>query len=123
MVWNLSFKSWLKRAGSIAGRNFSDEEWSKFLPDEEYRPTFPQGLLMQAHQAALQGNSQAAERAYRDLAQLVSQSKSAELTSGRSSGNPRWLCAGSGSRLRERRCDRIPKTAWHTAMCAVWRGL
>jgi WD40 repeat protein len=79
LVWDLSLERWLERAGSIAGRNFTEEEWSRFLPDEKYHPTFPQGLLMRAHEAALEGKSQAAEAAYRELTQIVSKSKNADL--------------------------------------------
>lgn len=79
LVWDLSLKGWLERAGSIAHRNFTHDEWKGFLPDEKYRPTFPQGLLMETHEAALKRNSRAAETAYRDLTQRVSQSKNADL--------------------------------------------
>lgn len=79
LVWDLSPERWLERAGAIACRNFSEEEWSRFLPDEKYHPTFPQGLLTQAHEAAVKANFQAAEVAYRDLTTWVSKSRNAEL--------------------------------------------
>jgi WD40 repeat protein len=83
VVWDLSPEGWLERAGSIAGRNFTADEWKVFLPDEEnYRRTFPQGLLLEAHEAALKADSRAtadAEKAYRDLIQWISQGKNADL--------------------------------------------
>ena len=29
-------------AGRIANRNFARDEWRQYLPDEPYRPTFPE---------------------------------------------------------------------------------
>jgi WD40 repeat protein len=78
LVWDLSLEGWLDRAGSIAGRNFTEDERERFLPDEDYSPRFPQGLLMEAHEAALKGDSKA-EEAYRDLATKVSKIKKADL--------------------------------------------
>jgi WD40 repeat protein len=53
LVWDLSLEGWRARACAIAGRNFTEEEWARYLPDENYRPTFRRGQLMEARAAAL----------------------------------------------------------------------
>jgi WD40 repeat protein len=42
VVWDMDFESWKRRAARIANRNFSRDEWRQYLPDEPYRPTFPE---------------------------------------------------------------------------------
>jgi len=38
-VWNVDPADWLTRACAVAGRNFTQPEWEKFLPDRAYQPT------------------------------------------------------------------------------------
>jgi len=42
VLWDLSTKSWLKKACEMAGRNFTQNEWHQYFPDEEYRLTCTQ---------------------------------------------------------------------------------
>lgn len=42
IVWDLDLESWLQKACQIAGRNFTQVEWSEFFPDRRYRATCPQ---------------------------------------------------------------------------------
>jgi WD40 repeat protein len=79
LVWDLSFEGWLARACSIVGRNLTEDEWARFLPDEKYRPTFRRGLLTEAHEAVLRSDSRTAEKAYRDLTEWISRGKNADL--------------------------------------------
>ena len=53
LVWDLSVEGWRTRACKIAGRNFTEEEWARYLPDESYRRTFRRRQLMDARGAAL----------------------------------------------------------------------
>lgn len=39
VFWNVDFDSWVDHACRIANRNFTQREWSHFLPDEPYRLT------------------------------------------------------------------------------------
>jgi WD40 repeat protein len=41
-VWPVSVDAWLDHACTIAGRNFSQEEWRRFVPDHDYERTCPQ---------------------------------------------------------------------------------
>jgi len=79
LVWDLSLDGWLQRASAIAERNFTPSEWTEFLPDEKYHPTFALGLLMEAHEDALKNDTKAAEAAYRTLTEWVSKGKNADL--------------------------------------------
>ena len=79
LVWDLSLDGWLQRASVIAERNFAPSEWTEFLPDEKYHPTFVLGLLMEAHEDALKNDTKAAEAAYRTLTEWVSKGKNADL--------------------------------------------
>ncbi len=56
LVWDLSVEGWRTRAGKIAGRNFTEEEWARYLPDEPYRPTFRRGQLTDARGSALKAD-------------------------------------------------------------------
>jgi hypothetical protein len=40
-LWDVDPEAWVQRAGRIANRNFSRNEWLEYFPDEPYRPTFP----------------------------------------------------------------------------------
>jgi WD40 repeat protein len=42
MLWDMSFESWMRRAGQIANRNFTLDEWREYFLDEPYRATFPE---------------------------------------------------------------------------------
>jgi WD40 repeat protein len=41
MLWDVDLDSWQRRAGAIANRNFTREEWRQYFPDEPYRAAFP----------------------------------------------------------------------------------
>jgi hypothetical protein len=41
VLWDMDLKSWQRRAGLIANRNFTREEWREYFPDTPYRKTFP----------------------------------------------------------------------------------
>jgi WD40 repeat protein len=53
LVWDLSVEGWRTRACKIAGRNFTEEEWTRYLPDEKYRQTFRRGELVNSRGTAL----------------------------------------------------------------------
>ncbi|HEX5942164.1 MAG TPA: hypothetical protein VFY66_07790, partial [Anaerolineales bacterium] len=38
-IWDLDPTSWIEKACQIAGRNFTQEEWAQYFPDEAYRAT------------------------------------------------------------------------------------
>jgi WD40 repeat protein len=40
--WDIDPASWRERACSIAGRNLTQDEWERFLPDRPYRRTCDQ---------------------------------------------------------------------------------
>jgi WD40 repeat protein len=42
VLLDVDLKSWQRRAGRIANRNFTRDEWRQYLPAEPYRPTFPE---------------------------------------------------------------------------------
>jgi WD40 repeat protein len=42
VLWDVDLDSWQRRAGRIANRNFTWEEWRQYFPDEPYRTTFPE---------------------------------------------------------------------------------
>ncbi len=42
LLWDVDEESWEKRLCRIAGRNFTQEEWQKYLGDRPYEKTFPQ---------------------------------------------------------------------------------
>jgi WD40 repeat protein len=42
IIWDLDPTSWIQKACQIAGRNFTQEEWVQYFPDEAYRTTCPQ---------------------------------------------------------------------------------
>jgi WD40 repeat protein len=39
-LWDVDFESWKRIAGQVANRNFTRDEWKKYLPDVPYRRTF-----------------------------------------------------------------------------------
>ncbi len=41
VMWDVDLESWQRRAGLIANRNFTREEWRDYFPDTPYRSTFP----------------------------------------------------------------------------------
>jgi WD40 repeat protein len=41
VLLDLDLESWQRRAGRMANRNFTRDEWRRYFPDEPYRPTFP----------------------------------------------------------------------------------
>ena len=41
VLWDVDLESWQRRAGRIANRNFTREEWRDYFPDTPYRTTFP----------------------------------------------------------------------------------
>ena len=41
-LWNMQEEFWLERACELAGRNFTQEEWNQFFPNEPYRRTCSQ---------------------------------------------------------------------------------
>jgi WD40 repeat protein len=75
ILWDVNFDSWQRRAAEIAGRNLTREEWSNYLPDEPYRPTFPYGLMLEAHKHALRGEAGEARRDYADAVKTAATTK------------------------------------------------
>jgi WD40 repeat protein len=53
LIWDLSVGGWRARACRIAGRNFTEEEWARYLPDEKYRSTFRREQFLEAHGTGL----------------------------------------------------------------------
>jgi WD40 repeat protein len=41
MLWDVDLSSWQRRAGQIANRNLTRQEWREYFPEESYRATFP----------------------------------------------------------------------------------
>ncbi len=41
LLWDVDPKSWQRKAGQIANRNFTRDEWRQYFHDEPFRPTFP----------------------------------------------------------------------------------
>jgi hypothetical protein len=41
VLLDVDLKSWQHKAGQIANRNFTRDEWRQFFPEEPYRATFP----------------------------------------------------------------------------------
>ncbi len=41
MLLDIDLDSWQRRAGRIANRNFTREEWREYFPERPYRATFP----------------------------------------------------------------------------------
>jgi hypothetical protein len=41
VLWDVDLESWQRKAGRIANRNFTRDEWRQYFPEEPYRPTFP----------------------------------------------------------------------------------
>jgi WD40 repeat protein/class 3 adenylate cyclase len=40
-VWPATVRAWLDQACAVAGRNFTHEEWDRFVPGQDYRRTCP----------------------------------------------------------------------------------
>jgi WD40 repeat protein len=40
-LWDVNFESWVNRACNIANRNFTVEEWRRYIGEEPYRKTCP----------------------------------------------------------------------------------
>jgi hypothetical protein len=40
-VWPVSVRGWMDHACSVARRNFTQEEWSRFVPNQPYQRTCP----------------------------------------------------------------------------------
>jgi hypothetical protein len=41
VLWDVDLESWQRRAGRIANRNFTREEWREDFPETPYHATFP----------------------------------------------------------------------------------
>jgi WD40 repeat protein len=41
LLWDVDLESWQRRAGQIASRNFTWQEWREYFHDEPYDATFP----------------------------------------------------------------------------------
>lgn len=41
ILWSMDVNSWQKRAGEMANRNFTCQEWTQYMGQETYRATFP----------------------------------------------------------------------------------
>ena len=41
VLWDVALESWECRAGQIANRNFTRDEWHEYFPNTPYQPTFP----------------------------------------------------------------------------------
>ena len=41
LLWDVDLESWQRRAGQIANRNFTREEWREYFPETPYHATFP----------------------------------------------------------------------------------
>ncbi len=44
VLWDLDLESCKCKAGEIANRNFTRDEWRQYFPDEPYNRTFPKLL-------------------------------------------------------------------------------
>ena len=42
LIWDVDEESWIDRLCHIAGRNFTQAEWQKYLGEREYEKTCPQ---------------------------------------------------------------------------------
>jgi WD40 repeat protein len=40
-VWPVTVDAWMAHACDVAARNFTREEWDRFVPDHDYRATCP----------------------------------------------------------------------------------
>jgi WD40 repeat protein len=78
-LWDVNFDSWQCRAAEMAGRNLTREEWSIYLPDEPYMPTFPYGLMLEAHKHAVGGEAGEARRDYADAVKTAARIKDMQL--------------------------------------------
>ena len=74
-LWYVNFDSWQCRAAEMAGRNLTHEEWSNYFQDEPYRPTFPYGLMLEAHKQALRGEAGEARRDYAEAVKTAARTK------------------------------------------------
>ncbi len=65
--WNISFEEMRAGASKLAARNLTHEEWKRFLGNEPYRLTSPDGALLEAHRLALVQDTTKAEKAFEEL--------------------------------------------------------
>ena len=42
VIWDVDEESWVKKLCRIAGRNFTKEEWKKYMDEKPYEKTCPQ---------------------------------------------------------------------------------
>ena len=42
ILWDTDQQSWIEKSCERPGRNFTQEEWVEYFPNEEYRITCPQ---------------------------------------------------------------------------------
>src|SRR5208337_4543191 len=40
VLWDVDLESWKRKAGKIANRNFTRDEWRQFFPDKPFHRTF-----------------------------------------------------------------------------------
>src|SRR5262249_24076615 len=78
-LWDVNFDSWQCRAAEMAGRNLTRKEGSTYFQDEPYRPTFPYGLMLEAHMHALHGEVDDARRVYADAVKMAARTKDTAL--------------------------------------------
>jgi len=78
-LWNMNFDFWQCRAAEMAGRNLTREEWSNYFQDEPYRPTFPYGLMVEAHRHAVRGEADEARRGYAEAVKTAAKTKDMSL--------------------------------------------
>lgn len=64
ILWPVSLRTWLSKACSVVGRNFTTEEWKQFFGDQPYRVTCPDVRAKEADARALDGDFARAEQLF-----------------------------------------------------------
>jgi hypothetical protein len=91
-LWDVGFESWRCRAGEIAARDLSAEEWGILLGGEPYQRTTPYGLMLEAHRHALRGEKAQSRAAFSAAAKWA-----ATIKDGQLNNNVAWWGTLDGS--------------------------
>jgi WD40 repeat protein len=76
ILWDITLDSWKRRACRTANRSLTYDEWQKYLPNEQYRPTCPgvpadtASMVDAAKNAAADGNIAGAAKILREASKL-----------------------------------------------------
>ena len=79
MQWDVDIERLHNNAISIAGRNMTGQEWSRYLPQQKYKITSPKPLLLETDLLRLKGERMAAAERYREIVNMTSESDDAGL--------------------------------------------